>query len=45
MYEIKSQRVRSQIPYVDTDLFYFFSIIFKNITVLLKKATLQKEML
>ena len=43
MYEVKSRRVRSQIPYADTDLFYFSSIIFKNITVSLKKATLQKK--
>ena len=45
MYEIKLWRVRSQIPYADTELFYFSSIIFKNITVSLKKATLQKKML
>ena len=42
MYEIKLQTVRSQ---ADPGLFYFSSIIFKNITVLLKKATLQKKML
>ena len=45
MYEVKSRRVRSQIPYADADLFYFSSIIFKNITVSLKKATLQQKML
>ena len=37
MYEIKLRRVRSQIPYEDAGLFYFSSIIFKNITVSLKK--------
>ena len=29
--------------FADSDLFYFSSIIFKNITVSLKKATLQKK--
>ena len=43
IYEVKLRRVRSQIPYADTGLFYFSSIIFKNITVSLKKATLQKK--
>ena len=31
--------------FADSDLFYFSSIIFKNITVSLEKATLQKKML
>ena len=43
MYEIKSWRIRSQIPYADTDLFCFSSIIFKNITVLLKKQLFRKK--
>ena len=45
IYEIKSRRVRSQIPYANTDLLYFSSIVFKNITVSLKRATLQQKML
>ena len=41
MYEIKSR----ELTFVDTDQFYFFGIIFKNVTVSLKEATLQKKML
>ena len=31
--------------FADSDLFYFSSIVLKNITVSLKKATLQKKIL
>ena len=43
IYEVKLRRVRSQIPYADTGLFYFSSIIFKNITVSLKKELFRKK--
>ena len=43
IYEVKLRRVRSQIPYADTGLFYFSSIIFKNITVSLKKQLFRKK--
>ena len=40
MYETKFEETIT-----DTDLFYFSSIIFKNITVLLKKQLFRKKML
>ena len=38
MYEIKPRGVRSQIPYTDTDLFYFSCIIFKKYYGFIKKS-------